>query len=221
MLNIQPKTVRGPEIFSRFLGESEKKIRVLFSEARHDGMKFGDRNKLQVIIFDELDSIYKRRPHCDQSIRNVVQDSFTIQLFTKIDELTPIDNILTIGTTNVLEGIEPALLHPDRIEPVIEVSLPDEDSRIRIFDMYTKDLLWNGLIESDVDNDTIVRATHGETGAHLKRIVRWAMINAMRRDVLSWGRSNITEEESEHLRVCNIDFKTALCKVLSAKRTKF
>ena len=184
-------------------------------------MKFGDRSKLHVIIFEELDSICKRRTYFDQSIRNSAQDSVTTQLLTEMVGLTPIDNILMIGPTNMLEAIEPALLRPGRIELVIEVSLPDEDARICIFDIYTKNLLQNRLIESDVDIDTIIRATHGLTGTHVERIVRWAISNAMRRDVLSRGRLNITEEESEHLRVCNIDFKTALYKVLSAERTEF
>ena len=73
MLNIQPKIIRGLEIFSRFLGESEKKICELFADARHDQEMFGDRSDIHIIIFDELDSICKRRAHCDESTRDSVK----------------------------------------------------------------------------------------------------------------------------------------------------
>ncbi|CAF3297300.1 unnamed protein product, partial [Rotaria sp. Silwood2] len=112
----------------------------------------------------------------------------------------------------MLATIEPALLRPGRIEVVVEVGLPDDDARLQIFDIYMKNLLQNGLVESDVDVDTIIRAAKGLTGAHIERIVRMAIINAMRRDVLSRGRLNISEHEGEQLRVCNLDFKDALTK---------
>ena len=220
MLNVQPKIVRGPEIFSRFLGESEEKIRALFADAHRDQETMGDRSKTHVIIFDELDSICKRRTHCDESTRDSVQDNVTTQLLAEIDGLTPLNNILIIGTTNMLTTIEPALLRPGRIESVIEVHLPDEDARIRIFDIYTKELLQNGLMEPDIDITAIIRATHGLTGAHIERVVRLAITNAMPRDVLSRGRLNISPEESEDLRVCNIDFKNALTKILYAEHTE-
>jgi vesicle-fusing ATPase len=121
----------------------------------------------------------------------------------------------------MLATIDPALLRTGRIDLVIEVGLPDDNARVRIFDIYTKELLQNGLMECDVDIETIVRATDGLIGAHVERVVRLAIINVMRRDVLSRGRLNISEEESEDLRVCNIDFKDALCKVLSAEPTKY
>ncbi|CAF2948287.1 unnamed protein product [Rotaria sp. Silwood2] len=217
ILNVQPKMIRGPEIFSRFLGESEEKIRALFADARRDQEMLGDQSKLHIIIFDELDSICKRRTHCDESTRDSVQDSVTTQLLAEIDGLKPLDNILIIGTTNMLATIEPALLRPGRIEVVVEVGLPDDDARLQIFDIYMKNLLQNGLVESDVDVDTIIRAAKGLTGAHIERIVRMAIINAMRRDVLSRGRLNISEHEGEQLRVCNLDFKDALTKIFLPK----
>ncbi|CAF3776675.1 unnamed protein product [Rotaria sp. Silwood1] len=220
ILNVKPKIVRGPEVFSRFLGESEEKIRSLFADARYDQEKFGENSKLHIIIFDELDSICKRRTQTDASTRDNVQDSITAQLLTELDGLEPINNILIIGTTNMVETIDPALLRPGRIDLVIDVPLPDDDARLHIFDICTKQLLQNGLMESDVDIQTIIQTTNGLTGSHIEKIVRLAIINAMRRDILSRGRLNITEEESEQLRVCNEDFKEALQKVLFAERTE-
>ena len=138
----------------------------------------------------------------------------TTQLLTEIDGITPLDSILIIGTTNMVTTIEPALLRPGRIDSVIEVLLPDANARVHIFDIYTKELLQNGLMESDVDIDKIIHATRGLTGAHIERLVRLAITNAMRRDVLLRGRLDINEEESENLRVCNIDFTNAISKIL-------
>ena len=221
MLNIQPKIVRDPEIFSRFLGESEKKIRELFADARHNHEMFGNRSDVHAIIFDELNSVCKRRTHCDESTRDSVQDNVATQLLAEIDGLTPIDNILIIDTTNILSTIELALLRPGRIDMILEVDLPDPKGRLHIFDIHTKALLQNGLFESDVDVEAIIHATSGLTGAHIEKVVRLTIINAMRRDVLSRGRLNISEAESECLRVCNVDFKDALTKLLSNNHEKF
>ena len=218
MFNVQPKIVRGPESFSRFLGESEEKIRALFVDARRDQQALGEKSKIHIIIFDELDSICKPRTHCDESTHSNVQDNVTTQLLTEIDEITPLDNILIIGTTNMVTTIEPAFLRPGRIDSVVEVPLPDANARVHIFDIYTKELLQNGLMESDVDIDKIIHATRGLTGAHIERLIRLAITNAMRRDVLLRGRLDINEEESENLRVCNIDFTNAISKILYAEQ---
>jgi vesicle-fusing ATPase len=217
MLSVHPKIVRGPEIFSRYSGESEEKIRALFVDARRDQDLLGHRGQLHVIVFDELDSICKRRTNCDESTRDSVQDNVATQLLTEIDGLMPVDNVLIIGTTNMLETIEPALLRPGRIDLVIEIPLPNEDARLHIFDIHTKRLLQNGFLKPDVNIGTIIRATHGLTGAHAERVVRLAIIHAMRRDVLTRGRLDISEEESEDLRVDNLDFTQALSEIRSAE----
>ena len=150
-----------------------------------------------------------------------MQENVTTQLLAEIDGLEPIDNILIIGTKNMLSTVESALLRPGRIDMIIEVPLPDANSRIHILDTYTKALLRNGLLESDVDVESIIHATSGRTGAHIEKIVRLAIINAMRRDILSRGRLDISEEESECLRVCNAGFKDALLKLLSGNSLDF
>ena len=93
MLNVKPKMVHSPEIFSRFLGESEEKIRALFADARRDQETLDGQSKLHFIVFNELDSICTRRTYCDESIRDSVQDNVTTQLLAGIDGLKPLDNI--------------------------------------------------------------------------------------------------------------------------------
>ena len=97
----------------------------------------------------------------------------------------PLHNILIVGTTNMVATIESALLHPGRIELVVEVSLPDADDRVHIFDIFTKELLQNGLMDSDVYIDKIIYAIRGLTGARIEKVVRLAVTNAKRRNVLS------------------------------------
>lgn len=222
MLNVRPKIIRGPEIFSRYLGESEEKVRGLFADARRDQKALGNDSPLHVIIFDELDSICKRRTNnSDESTRDRVQDNVTTQLLTEIDGPIPLDNILIIGTTNMLENIEPALLRPGRIYLVIEMQLPSETARLSIFDIHTNKLIRNGFLKSDVSIENIIRGTNGLTGAHIEKIVRLAIINAMRRDVLARGRLDISDTESENLRVENADFTNALLQIRSAEGANF
>lgn len=204
MLNTTPKIVCGPEIFNNFLEESEAKVRALFADARHDQETLGNHSKIHVIIFDQLDFICERRTNFNESIRDNIQDNVTTQLFAEIDGIMPLNNIIIIGTTNIVE--------------TIEVRLPDDDAGLRILDIYTQELLQSGLMESDVDIEATIRATRGLTGAHIERVVRLAIINAMKRDILSRGRLNISSDEGEELRVCNIDFKNALSTILSAER---
>ena len=102
---------------------------------------FGNRSDVHIIVFDELDSIYRRRTHCDESTWDSIQDNITTQLLAEMDRLTPIDNILSIGTTNMLSTIEPSFLYLDRIDMIIGVSLEDAEARLRIFHVHTKALL--------------------------------------------------------------------------------
>lgn len=212
ILKVDPKVVRGPEIFSCMLGESEKKIRDLFDDARHDQQKFGANSKLHVIVFDEIDAVCKNRTN-NGLVRDAVHDNVTAQLLSEIDGMVYLDNIFLIGTTNILEAIDPALLRPGRIETVIKIELPNETARSNIFDIYTKALIRNGVLNEDIDINNIIQRTTGMTGAHVERVVRLAIQAAMRRDIVNRGKFCITEEEGEFLEIHNRDFIEALSKI--------
>ncbi|CAM4777871.1 unnamed protein product [Rotaria magnacalcarata] len=124
ILKVNPKIIRGPEIFSFMLGRSEQNIRDLFEEARQDQQNFGSNSALHIIVFDEIDAVCKNRAQSN-SLRNNVHDNVTAQLLAEIDGMIYLGNILLIGTTNILESIDPALLRPGRIEKVIKVELPN------------------------------------------------------------------------------------------------
>ncbi|CAF0711917.1 unnamed protein product [Adineta steineri] len=212
ILNVQPKIVRGPEIFSSFVGESERMIRVLFDDARLDQQNFGSNSKLHIIVIDELDAVCKNRGQ-DSLVRDTVHDSVTTQLLSEIDGMIYLDNILLIATTNMVDAIDPALLRPGRIEKVIEIELPDGPPRSDIFDIHTKELIRNGALHQDVDINNIIRRTNGMTGAHVERTIRLAIHAAMRRNILHRNTFDITEQDAEDLQVCNQDFLEALSKI--------
>jgi vesicle-fusing ATPase len=212
LLGIHPKIVRGPEIFSFMLGESERKIRDLFEDARRDQQTRGYDSDLHVIFFDEIDTVCRNRAH-PSVMRESVHDNVTTQLLAEIDGMVHLDNILLIGTTNILEAVDPALLRLGRIETVIKIELPDATARSHIFDIHTKSLIRNGALNEDVDIEHIIRSTEDMTGAHVERVVRLAIHVAMRRDILCRGKLDITQQEGEDLQVCNRDFIAALAKI--------
>ncbi|CAM4852330.1 unnamed protein product, partial [Rotaria magnacalcarata] len=108
ILKVNPKIIRGPEIFSFMLGQSEQYIRDLFEEARQDQQNFGSNSALHIIVFDEIDAVCKNRAQSN-SLRDNVHDNVTAQLLVEIDGMIYLDNIFLIGTTNILESIDPAL----------------------------------------------------------------------------------------------------------------
>ena len=213
LLNIQPKIVSGPEIFNHMLGESEHKVRDLFVDAHRDQKLYGSNSTLHIIVFDEIDAVCKRRSNHLGGIRNNVEDSVTTQLLTEIDGMFRLDNIFLIGTTNDIDSVDPALFRSGRIDTIIEVGVPDDQGRLQIFDIYTKPLLRNGILQADIDINYIISDSEGFTGAHIEHVVRLAIHNAMRFDIVDKGRIDITYEEADQLQICNRDFMLALAKV--------
>jgi vesicle-fusing ATPase len=110
----EPKVVNGPEIFDKYVGGSEEKMRDLFKEAEKEMKERGDESDLHIIIFDEIDAICK--PRGTHSGGSGVQDNVVNQLLSKLDGVEAIDNILVIGMTNRLDMIDPAVLRPGRLE---------------------------------------------------------------------------------------------------------
>ena len=216
LLNVQPIIINGPEIFNHLLGESERKIRDFFEAARQDQKNYGSSSRLHVIVFDEIDSICKRRTSHADGTRRSVEDNVTTQLLTQIDGMSLLDNIFLIRTTNDIDSLDPALLRSDRIETTIEVALPNHHGRLQIFDIYTNPLLRNGILQTDVKIDDIIQNTEDFTGAQIEHIVRLAIHNAMRRDILAKGRIKNTYDEAEELQVCSEDFVSALSEVREA-----
>ena len=146
----EPQVVDGPQIFDKYVGGSEKKIRELFEPAEKDQKENGDESELHIVIFDEIDAICRQRGSVGSSGTGV-HESVVNQLLSKIDGVDSLNNVLVIGMTNRLEMIDEAMLRPGRLEVHLEIGLPDEAGRLQILQIHTKQMAKHGLLADDVD----------------------------------------------------------------------
>ena len=165
----EPKIVNGPEIFNKFVGGSEENVRNLFLEAEND-QKNGD-DRLHVIIFDEIDAICKKR---GLSTSNGAGDNVVNQLLSKIDGVNSLNNLLIIGMTNRKDMIDEAVLRAGRLEVHIEIGLPDSEGRLQIFNIHTRKMRENGMMDSDVDLKKLAEMTKNYSGAEIEGLVKSA-----------------------------------------------
>ncbi|KAH9174510.1 AAA-domain-containing protein [Lactarius sanguifluus] len=148
MLNArEPKIVNGPEILSKFVGQSEENIRKLFEDAEKEYKEKGDESGLHIIIFDELDAIFKHRGSTNSGTG--VGDTVVNQVLSKMDGVDQLNNILVIGMTNRVDMIDEGLLRPGRLEVLMEISLPDEHGRYQILNIHTAKMRKNGVMDRD------------------------------------------------------------------------
>ncbi|GER47362.1 vesicle-fusing ATPase family protein [Striga asiatica] len=144
-----PHIVNGPEVLSKFVGETEKNVRDLFADAEHDQRTKGDQSDLHIIIFDEIDAICKSRGSTRDGTG--VHDSIVNQLLTKIDGVESLNNVLLIGMTNRKDLLDEALLRPGRLEVQVEISLPDENGRLQILQIHTNKMKESSFLAPDVN----------------------------------------------------------------------
>ena len=193
------KVVNGPELFDKFVGETEKKIRDLFTNAEKDQKENGDEAGLHVIVFDEIDSICKARGTVNSGTG--VTDSAVNQLLTKIDGVDSLNDIIVIGMTNRKDLIDEAILRPGRLELHIEVSLPDEKGRLQIFNIHTKKMRENKVLDDDVDLAKLAKMTKNYTGADIESMVKLACSNALSQGVnYSNSKINFTKEHKVNMK---------------------
>jgi vesicle-fusing ATPase len=200
MLNArEPKIVNGPEILSKYVGASEENIRKLFADAEkeviidlvlgftprsyfHDQYKEKqDESGLHIIIFDELDAIFKQRGSKNDGTG--VGDSVVNQLLSKMDGVDQLNNILIIGMTNRMDMIDEALLRPGRLEVHMEISLPDETGRAQILNIHTSKMRANGVMDLDVDLLELAALTKNFSGAEILGLIKSATSFAFNRHV--------------------------------------
>ncbi|KAH7462634.1 hypothetical protein PRIC1_007992 [Phytophthora ramorum] len=193
----EPKVVNGPEILDKFVGESERKIRELFSDARKDQEELGDESDVHIIIFDEIDAICKQRGSSRDSTG--VGDSVVNQLLTQIDGVDSLNNVLVIGMTNRKDMLDEALMRPGRLEVQIEINLPDEKGRAQILKIHTERARDKGalhpkvvadldncldptkFVSEDPDYKNLVQRTKNFSGAEIEGLVRAATAHALSR----------------------------------------
>jgi len=162
-------SIKGPEIFSKWVGESEKAIREVFRKGRTAAPA--------IIFFDELDAIVPKRGlgYADSG----ASERVISQLLTEIDGIESLQNVLVIAATNRPDILDPAVLRPGRFDRLIYVPSPDIESLKEIFKIHTRSM----PLSRDVDMSDVARKAQGYSGADIEAICREAAMNALREDV--------------------------------------
>ncbi|KAG2193738.1 hypothetical protein INT46_011349 [Mucor plumbeus] len=214
MLNAkEPKIVSGPEVLSKFVGQSEENVRKLFADAEEEYRSKGEESGLHIIIFDELDAICKSRG--SRSGDTGVGDSVVNQLLAKMDGVEQLNNILIIGMTNRKDMIDEALLRPGRLEVHMEIGLPDEKGRLQILKIHTSKMRTNDVLENDVNLDDLAELTKNYSGAEISGVVKAASSYAFSRHIKVGTMAGISADV-ENMKVSMDDFLNALKEVQPA-----
>ncbi|KAJ0243223.1 Vesicle-fusing ATPase [Hirschfeldia incana] len=207
-----PKIVNGPEVLSKFVGETEKNVRDLFADAEQDQRTLGDASELHVIIFDEIDAICKSRGSTRDGTG--VHDSIVNQLLTKIDGVEALNNVLLIGMTNRKDLLDEALLRPGRLEVQVEISLPDEAGRLQILQIHTNKMKENSFLGHDINLQELAARTKNYSGAELEGVVKSATSYALNRQL---SMDDLTKPvEEENIKITMEDFLHAIHEVQPA-----
>ncbi len=189
-------TINGPEIMSKFYGESEARLREVFQEA--------EQNAPSIIFIDELDAIAPKR----SEVTGEVERRVVSQLLTLMDGLKSRGQVIVIGATNRIEAIDPALRRPGRFDREIRIGVPDRNGRKEILQIHTRRM----PLDNDVNLDELADITHGFVGADLAALCREAAMNALRRFLpqIDLERDVIPAEVLEKIKVSREDFANAM-----------
>ena len=191
-------SIKGPELLNKFVGESEKGVREVFSKARE--------NAPTIVFFDEIDSIATERG--GGATDSGVGERVVSQLLTELDGLEALEDVVVIATTNRPDLIDSALLRPGRLDRHVHVPVPDEDARRKILDVHTE----HKPLADDVDLAAIARRTEGYVGADLEAVAREASMSASREFIGSVTREEVRESIG-NVRVTMAHFEQALEEV--------
>ncbi|MFB6120564.1 MAG: CDC48 family AAA ATPase [Halobacteriaceae archaeon] len=191
-------SVKGPELLDKYVGESEKGVREIFSKARE--------NAPTVIFFDEIDAIAGERG--GNTSDSGVGERVVSQLLTELDGIEELEDVVVVATTNRPDLIDSALLRPGRLDRHIHVPVPDEEARRAILDVHTR----TKPIADDVDLDSLARRTDGFVGADLESLVREATMAATREFINSVEPEELGESVG-NVRVKAEHFEEALDEV--------
>jgi transitional endoplasmic reticulum ATPase len=191
-------SINGPEIMSKFYGESEKRLRQIFEEA--------EKNAPSIIFIDELDAIAPKR----EDVLGEVERRVVAQLLALMDGLQKRGQVIVIGASNRPSAVDPALRRPGRFDREIEIRVPDKEGRHKILLIHSR-----GMPLDDVDLESKADITHGFVGADLAALCRESAMIALRRYL---PRINLEEDEIppgvlSDLRVTEDDFQGALREI--------
>ena len=160
-------SIGGPEIMSKFYGESEERLRDTFKQA--------EENAPSIIFIDEIDSIAPKR----EEVSGDVEKRIVSQLLTLMDGLVARGKVVVIGATNRPNAIDPALRRPGRFDREIEIGIPNRDGRYDILQIHTRGM----PLVDDINLEQFAKITHGFVGADLESLSKEAAMRALRREL--------------------------------------
>src|ERR671914_1900302 len=163
--NVNFYSIGGPEIMSKFYGESEERLRNIFQEA--------EKNAPSIIFIDELDSIAPKR----EEVSGEVERRIVAQLLSLMDGMTSRGKVVVIAATNRLNAVDPALRRPGRFDREIEIGVPNRDGRLDVLQIHTRGM----PLAKDVNLEKLADISHGFVGADLQALAKEAAIRALRR----------------------------------------
>jgi len=188
-------SINGPEIMSKFYGESEARLREIFQQAQQ--------NAPSIIFIDELDAIAPKR----EEVTGEVERRVVAQLLALMDGLSGRGNVIVIGATNRPSALDPALRRPGRFDREIEIGVPDKQGRYEILQIHTRGM----PLSEDVDLKKLAEMTHGYTGADLSSLGRETAMKALRRYLpqINLEEERIPPSVLEKMQVTMEDFVNA------------
>ncbi|MBT4067023.1 MAG: CDC48 family AAA ATPase [Euryarchaeota archaeon] len=192
-------SINGPEIISKYYGESEKQLREIFDEAAN--------NAPAIIFIDEIDSIAPKR----EDVSGEVERRVVAQMLTLMDGMQGRDNVIVIGATNRRDAMDPALRRPGRFDREIEIGVPDREGRKEILDVHIRQM----PIADDFDVDWVLENSYGFVGADLAALVRESAMKALRRYLpeIDLEEETIPPEVLEKMEVRMDDFRIAIREI--------
>src|SRR3989344_2790841 len=190
--------INGPEVMSKFYGESEENIRKVFEQA--------EKNAPSIIFIDEIDAIAPKR----EEVRGEVEKRVVSQMLTLMDGLKSRGKIIVIGATNIPNALDPALRRPGRFDREIEIGIPNKEGRREILQIHTRGM----PLSSDVNIEKMSEITYGYVGADLLALCKESAMHALRRVLPDLGEIKedkpIDENILKRLIVTKEDFDKAL-----------
>ncbi len=193
-------SISGPEIMSKFYGESEARLREIFKEAKEKAPS--------IMFVDEIDSIAPKR----EEVMGEVERRVVSQLLSLMDGLEARGKVIVIAATNRPNAIDPALRRPGRFDREIEIKVPDKRGRLEILQIHTR----NMPLDTDVDQDRVAAVTHGFVGADLEYLCKEAAMKCLRRLLpeLNLEDEKLAPEVLNKLIVTMSDFENAVKEVM-------
>ena len=192
-------SISGPEIMSKFYGESEGRLREIFDNAQE--------NAPSIVFIDEIDSIAPKR----EEVTGEVEKRVVSQLLSLMDGLQSRGKVVVIGATNRPNALDPALRRPGRFDREIEIGVPNKDGRLQVLQIHTRGM---PLVE-DVDLKQLANVTHGFVGADLEALTKEAALHALRRILpeINFEEESVPAEILNKIIVDMHDFQESLKEI--------